>query len=131
MLTDPIADLLTRLRNGVKAQHQKVDVPVSKVKISIVEILQAHGFIRNFKLFKHEGKPVLRIYLKYVGKNQPVLHGLERVSKPSYRIYKPASEIPTVRGGIGVAIVSTSRGIVADQVAREHNVGGEVLCKVW
>lgn len=131
MLTDPIADFLTRVRNSVKAKHPKVDIPVSRVKISIAEIMKEHGFIKNYQLFKHEGKPVLRLYHKYVGKNVPVIHGLARVSRPSRRVYIPAKEIPSVRGGIGISIVSTSRGILADQVARENNVGGEVLCNIW
>jgi small subunit ribosomal protein S8 len=131
MINDPIGDLLTRVRNGVKARQPKVDVPGSQVKVSIVDIWKHEGFIRNYKLFRQDDKPVLRIYLKYVGKGKSVIQGLKRVSKPSRRVYLRHSELPKVLGGIGVAIVSTSRGVMADKMARESRVGGELLCTIW
>jgi small subunit ribosomal protein S8 len=131
MVNDPIADLLTRVRNASKARLRKVDLPSSQMKVAIAEILKEHGFIRNYKLFRQEQKGVLRLYLKYVGKNRSVIQGLRRVSKPSRRVYASYRNLPKVMNGIGVAVVSTSRGIVTDEVARTHKVGGEVLCTIW
>ncbi len=131
MMTDPIGDFLTRVRNGVKARHPKVDVPPSNLKISIAEIFKKNGFIRNYKLYKQDNKGILRIYLKYVGKNKPVIQGIRRVSKPSRRVHLPYNKLPKVLGGIGVAVVSTSKGVVSDVTARENKVGGEVLCTIW
>lgn len=130
-MTDPIADLLTRVRNSVLARQIKVDVPTSQLKVSIVDIWKKQGFIRNYKLFRHDGKGILRIYLKYIDKNKPVIHGLRRISRPSRRVYAPHDRIPKILGGLGVAIVSTSRGVVTDEIARENRVGGEVLCSIW
>lgn len=131
MSTDPIADLLTRVRNAVKARQRKVDVPPSNLKVSIVDILKKSGFIKNYKLYRQDEKGILRIYLKYVGKNRPVIHGLKRISKPSRRVYVPHTKVPKVLGGIGIAVISTSRGLLTDETARESKVGGEVLCTVW
>lgn len=131
MSTDPIADLLTRVRNATKARQRKVDVPPSTLKVSIVDILKKSGFIKNYKLYRQDEKGILRIYLKYVGKNRPVIHGLKRISKPSRRVYVPHTKIPKVLGGIGIAVISTSRGLLTDETARESKVGGEVLCTVW
>ena len=131
MITDPISDLLTRIRNSVRAGHPKVDVPSSQVKVSIVDLLKKVGFIRNYKLFRQEEKAVIRIYLKYSGKNKPVIHGLKRISKPSRRVYVRHDKFPKALGGLGVAIVSTSQGIMTDQGAREHKTGGEVICTIW
>lgn len=131
MTTDPIADLLTRVRNAVKARQPKVDVPPSQLKVSIVDLWKKTGFIKNYKLYQSDEKGVLRIYLKYVGKNRPVIHGLQRVSKPSRRVYSSYSKLPKVLGGIGISVISTSRGVLTDEMARESKVGGEVLCKVW
>lgn len=130
-MTDPISDLLTRVRNAVKAKQPKVDVPASQLKLSIVDIWKKTGFVKNYKLFRQDEKGVLRIYLKYVGKGQPVIQGLRRVSKPSRRVYARHDKLPKVLGGIGVAVVSTSKGVLADQTARENRVGGEVLCTIW
>ena len=131
MNSDPIADLLTRVRNGVKARHRKVDVPPSQMKISIVDIWKKTGFIRNYKLYRDGEKGILRIYLKYTGKDQPIIHGLKRVSKPSRRVYMPADRIPKVLSGLGIAVVSTSKGMLTDQLARENKVGGEIVCTIW
>lgn len=131
MYNDPISDLLTRIRNAVKARHRKVDVPPSQVKVAIVDILKKEGFIKNYKLYRQEEKGVLRIYLKYVGKNQPVIQGLRRVSRPARRVYAGYEKLPKVLGGLGLSVVSTSKGIVTDQMARENKVGGEVICSVW
>jgi len=131
MTSDPIADLLTRVRNGIKAHHRKVDVPPSQIKISIVDIWKKSGFIRNYRLYREGEKGILRIYLKYAGKNQSVIQGLRRVSRPSRRIYASYHRIPKVLGGLGVAVVSTSKGVLTDQLARENKVGGEILCSIW
>lgn len=131
MNTDPISDLLTRVRNGVKSKQRKVDVPASQLKVAIVEIWKKGGFIKNYKLYRQEEKGVLRIYLKYAGKGKPLIHGLDRVSKPSRRVYSQARRLPKILGGIGVAVVSTSKGIMSDQAAREAKLGGEVICKIW
>lgn len=134
MMTDPVSDFLTRIRNGNSARLKKVDVYPSQVKLAIADILKKAGFIRNYKLYKANAtdkKGILRIYLKYVGKNQPVLHGIKRVSRPALRIYKRAADLPQVLDGLGVAVISTSKGILTDQAAREQKVGGEVLCTVW
>lgn len=101
------------------------------MKVAIVDLMKKCGFIRNYKLFRQEEKAVLRIYLKYIGKGKPMIQGLSRISRPSRRVYAPHDELPKVLGGIGVAIVSTSKGILTDQVARENRVGGEVLCTIW
>jgi len=131
MFTDPISDLLTRVRNAVKARQLKVDVPPSQLKLAIVEIWKKSGFIKNYKLYRHEKTGILRIYLKYVGKGRPVIHGLRRVSKPSRRIYVSSDKVPKILGGIGTAVVSTSKGVLSDRMARESHVGGEVLCTIW
>lgn len=131
MTTDPIADLLTRVRNAVKARQPKVDVPPSQLKVSIVDLWKKTGFIKNYKLYQKDQQGILRIYLKYVGKNRPVIHGLQRVSKPSRRVYSSYTKLPKVLGGIGISVISTSRGVLTDEMARENKVGGEVLCKVW
>src|SRR5271154_5882819 len=131
MTTDPIADLLTRVRNAVKAKQRKVDVPPSQLKMSIVDLWMKSGFIKNYKLYQQEQKGILRIYLKYVGKNRSVIQGLKRISKPSRRVYSTHSRIPVILGGIGVSIVSTSKGVLTDTAARENKVGGEILCAIW
>ena len=133
-MTDPIADLLTRVRNANKARHRKVDVTPTQLKISIVDLWAKAGFIKNYKLYRQsptDKTGLLRIYLKYVGKNQPVIQGLKRVSRPSRRVYVSHSKMPKVLDGIGMAVVSTSRGVLNDKLAREHKVGGELLCTIW
>ncbi len=130
MYTDPISDMLTRIRNAIMAKHEKVEVPSSKMKKIITEILKEEGYIKNFKVVKDEGKEKIIIYLKY-HKDEPVIHGLERVSRPSRRVYRGADELPEVLGGYGIAIVSTSKGVLTTKKAKELGVGGEVICKVW
>jgi len=131
MMTDPIADLLTQVRNASNARLPKVDVPSSNLKVSIVDLWKSTGYVRNYRLFKQNNMPVLRVYLKYVGKNKPVIQGIRRVSKPSRRVYTSAERIPKVLDGLGVAIVSTSKGMLTDTLAREQKVGGEIICTIW
>ena len=131
MMTDPIGDLLTRVRNASKARLPKVDVPSSQLKVSIVDLWKKGGFVRNYKLFRQDEQAVLRIYLKYAGKGRSAIQGVQRVSKPSRRVYAPHDGLPKVLGGVGVAIVSTSKGVLTDTMARENRVGGEVLCTIW
>jgi small subunit ribosomal protein S8 len=128
--TDPIADFLTRVRNAVKARHRRVDIPASNVKKAVAQILLDEKFIANFTVLEDGKQGVLRINLKY-NNGRPVIAGIRRVSKPGIRQYKGKSEIPRVMGGLGVAIVSTSRGIMTDTRARNENVGGEILAFVW
>lgn len=132
-MTDPIADMLTRIRNGIQARHDRVELPASKLKVEIARILKAEGFISNFKVVEEEGKPQasLRVYLKYSDDGEPVIHGIERVSRPGRRVYRGKEEIPQVLGGLGLAIVSTSRGVLSGTEAARTGVGGEVLCQVW
>lgn len=130
-LTDPIADMLTRIRNAGMARFDKVDIPASQMKISIANILKEEGYIKNFKVIKDKRQGMVRIYLRYDEHNQPLIKGLQRVSKPSRRVYAGKDEIPYVLGGLGVAIVSTSKGVLTDRQARKEGVGGEVLCSVW
>ena len=130
-MTDPIADLLTQVRNASRARLPKVDVPSSQLKISIVEIFKQTGFVRNYQLFRQANKPVLRVYLKYVGKGKPVIQGIRRVSKPSRRVYSSFRKLPKVLDGLGVAVVSTPGGLLADATAREQKLGGEIICTIW
>jgi len=129
-VTDPIADMLTRIRNANSARHETVDVPASKMKKAIAEILLEEGYIKNYQVIEDGKQGVIRIALKYVGKEK-VISGLQRVSKPGLRIYKNTEELPKVLKGLGIAIVSTSKGIMTDKKARQENVGGEVLAFVW
>ena len=131
-MTDPIADLLTRIRNGIQAHHERVELPSSKLKVEIARILKSEGFISNFKLVdENKTQGVLRIYLKYSEDGEPVIHGIERISRPGRRVYRNKQEIPRVLGGLGLAIVSTSKGVLAGHDAVKNGVGGEVLCQVW
>ena len=131
MVTDPVADLLTRIRNGSLAEHEKVDIPSSKLKVRLAEILKEEGFIKNFRFIEDKHQGVLRVYLKYGPGQERVISGLRRVSKPGKRHYVGADRIPTVLGGMGVAILSTPRGVLTDRESRKAKVGGEVLCYVW
>ena len=131
MITDPISDLLTRVRNGSTAKQLKVDIPASQLKVAIVEVWKKFGFIKNYKLFRQNNKGVLRVYLKYVGKGRPVIQGIRRVSRPGRRVYRSHDNLPKVLGGLGLAVISTSKGLLTDQLARESRVGGEVLCTIW
>ena len=131
MKSDPVADLLTRIRNGSRAEHEKVDVPSSKLKVRIAEILKEEGFIKNFRVLDDPKQGMLRVYLKYGPANEKVISGLVRVSKPGRRVYVTHDKIPSILAGMGVAIVSTSRGVCTDRDARKQKVGGEVLAYVW
>ena len=130
-MTDPIADLLTRIRNGIQARHERVELPASKLKVEIARILKSEGFISNYKLTEDKVQGTLRIYLKYSDDGEPVIHGIERISRPGRRVYRNKAEIPRVLGGLGLAIVSTSRGVLSGSEAARSGVGGEVLCQVW
>ena len=131
MRSDPIADLLTRIRNGSRAEHEKVDIPSSKVKVRVVEILKDEGFIKNFRVLEDTKQGTLRVYLKYGPGNEKVISGLVRVSTPGRRVYVTHDKIPSILGGMGVTLVSTSRGVLTDRDARKERVGGEVLAYVW
>jgi small subunit ribosomal protein S8 len=129
--SDPLSDLLTRISNGLTAGHDKVDVPASRVKEAVLKVLEDEGFIASYRRVEDKGRPVLRVGLKYDAEGEPIVTGLERVSRPGRRVYARADEIPKVLGGLGVSIVSTSKGIVTDRAARQARLGGEVLCNVW
>jgi small subunit ribosomal protein S8 len=131
MVTDPVADMLTRIRNGSLAEHEKVDIPSSKLRVRLAEILKEEGFIKNFRLIEDKRQGVLRVYLKYGPGQERVISGLRRVSKPGKRLYVGADRIPSVLGGMGVAILSTPQGVLTDRESRKAKVGGEVLCYVW
>ena len=130
-ITDPIADLLTRIRNANSSKHDSVDVPASNMKRAIVEILNDEGYIKSYQIIEDGKQGVIRITLKYGPKNEKVISGLKRVSKPGLRIYAGVDELPRVLKGLGIAIVSTSKGIMTDKKARANNIGGEVLAFVW
>ena len=130
-MTDPIADMLTRIRNALTARHERVDIPMSKVKVALARILKEEGYVKNFKVIKDNKQGVLRVFLKYNEQNKPVIKGLRRVSKPSRRTYVGAKAIPPILSGLGVGIVSTSKGIMTDKEARRQNVGGEIMVAVW
>ena len=129
--TDPIADMLTRIRNANDAYHEKVDMPASKIKAAVLEILKNEGFIKNVEQIEVEGHQVLRVVLKYGANREKVIKGLKRISKPGLRVYASKENMPKVLGGLGIAIVSTNKGVMTDKKARELNVGGEVLAFVW
>lgn len=130
-ITDPIADLLTRIRNANSAKHESVDVPASKTKKAIVEILNNEGYIKGYQVIEDGKQGVIRITLKYGANNEKILSGLKRISKPGLRIYAGVDEMPKVLKGLGIAIVSTSKGIMTDKQARAEHIGGEVLAFVW
>jgi small subunit ribosomal protein S8 len=130
-MTDPIADMLTRIRNAYAARHQKVDVPISNIKMEIARILKEEGFINNYKMIGDGARRNIRIYLRYGPKGEQVMSKLERVSRPGCRIYVNSTTIPSVLGGLGINIISTSRGVMTDRKARREKVGGELLCRVY
>ncbi len=130
-MTDTVSDMLTRIRNATTVRHDRTDVPASKMKLEIAKILKQEGFIRTFKLVDEGPQGLIRIYLKYADDGEPVIHGLRRVSRPGRRVYRSATDLPKVRNGLGVAVVSTNRGVVTDEQARGLHVGGEVLCEIW
>ena len=131
MRSDPIADMLTRVRNASRAEHEKVDIPASRLKVRIAEILKDEGFIKNFRLLEDKKQGMLRVYLKYGAANEKMISGLVRVSTPGRRVYVKHDEIPSILGGMGVALLSTSKGVVTDRDARKQKTGGEVLAYVW
>lgn len=130
VMTDPVADCLTRIRNACRARQKRVDIPASKIKVEIARILLENHYIQNFKVLDDGKQGVLRVYLKYHD-DRPVLHGIERVSRPGLRVYRKSDGLPRVRGGMGTAIVSTSRGLLTDREARDAGIGGEVVARVW
>lgn len=130
-MTDPIADMLTRIRNAITAKHDYVNIPASKMKVAIAGVLRNEGFIRDYEVAEDGNKKVLRVHLNYTGKKDPVLTGLQRVSKPGLRVYVQKREIPRVYGGLGVAILSTPQGVMTGQDAWRRRIGGEVICYVW
>lgn len=130
-VSDPISDMLTKVRNASMARHEKVDIPASKIKLEIVKILKAEGYIKNFKKLVQEGKATIRILLKYDEANDPVIHGIEKISKPGRRVYAGYKTMPRVRNGYGTLIVSTSSGLTTGKKAAELQVGGELICSVW
>ena len=129
-MTDPIADMLTRIRNAISARHERVDIPFSKLKVNIAKLMKDEGYIANYRLIKDKGHELLRIMLKYTGKNS-IMIGLKRISRPGKRIYCGYNELPIIRGGLGIAIVSTSKGILTDTQARNDKIGGELVCAIW
>ena len=131
MMSDPVADLLTRIRNASRAEHEKVDIPASRLKTRITEILKDEGFIKNFRVIEGGKQGTLRVYLKYGPGGERMISGLTRVSKPGRRVYVGKDRVPTILAGMGVAIVSTSRGVMADRDVRKAGLGGEVLAYVW
>ncbi|HET9784540.1 MAG TPA: 30S ribosomal protein S8 [Terriglobales bacterium] len=130
-LTDPVADLLTRIRNGVRAHHHKVELPSSRLKQEIVRILAQEGYVGDVKLNQEQGRPTLRVELKYGPNDQPVISNLRRISQPGCRVYIGCDQIRPVLGGLGISILSTPRGVMTGREARKQRVGGEVLCEVW
>lgn len=130
-VTDPIADYLTRIRNGYMAEKRWIDVPASNMKKRISLVLKHEGYIQDFVIIRDNKQDLIRVYLKYYEENKPVIRGLERVSKPGRRIYSKSDDIPRTLNGLGITLVSTSEGIVTDKVAKKMNIGGEVICKVW
>lgn len=131
MMTDPIADLLTRIRNANMVRHATVDIPASRTKKSIVEILIKEGFIQNYEMVTVDNHDAIRVTLKYGQDKSRVITGIKRISKPGLKVYAKKNELPRVLGGLGVAIISTSKGIITDKEARKLQVGGEVICYVW
>ncbi len=131
VMSDPIADMLTRIRNANVVKHEKVEIPASKTKKQIAEILKREGFIRDAEFVQDEHRGIIRIFLKYGQNQERVITGLKRISKPGLRVYAKSQEVPKVLGGLGIAILSTSKGVITDKEARQQNAGGEVICYIW
>ncbi|WP_047153232.1 30S ribosomal protein S8 [Aneurinibacillus tyrosinisolvens] len=131
VMTDPIADMLTRIRNANMVRHEKLEVPASKIKRDIAALLKEEGFIRDVEYVEDNKQGILRIFLKYGADNERVINGLKRISKPGLRVYAKRDEVPRVLGGLGIAVLSTSNGVMSDKQARQQQVGGEVLAYVW
>ncbi|MGM0451845.1 MAG: 30S ribosomal protein S8 [Thermodesulfobacteriota bacterium] len=130
-LSDPLADMLTRIRNAGKAKHKRVDIPGSRIKTKLAEVLKSEGYIKNYKFIKDNKQGILRVYLKYDANEQHVIYGLERASKPSRRTYVKKTEIKPVLNGLGISVLSTPKGLLTDRQAVKANTGGEVLCNIW
>ena len=130
-MSDPIADMLTQIRNAAKAKFNSVDIPGSKLKTDLAEVLKNEGFIKNYKFIKNDKQGIIRIYLKYSQGQKSVILGLKRISKPSRRVYVKSKEIKPVLNGMGIAVLSTSKGIMTDKKARKENLGGEIICNIW
>lgn len=130
-MTDPIADFLTRIRNAVRAHHKQVEIPASNMKIGLTEILYQQNFINGFSILKNSPQGTIRIYLRYGKEGEPVIEGLQRISTPGLRKYAGSQDLPRTLNGLGITIVSTPSGLLTDAQARERNVGGEILCRVW
>ena len=130
-MSDPISDMLTRIRNGARAKHRRVDMPASKMKASIAKILQEEGYIQGARMIEDDKQGVLRIFLRYNESRNSIIKGIQRVSKPGRRVYVPRGGIPRVLGGYGVAILSTSQGLMTGLAARQKGIGGEVVCQIW
>jgi small subunit ribosomal protein S8 len=131
MVTDPIADMLTRIRNAVAVGHQRVAMPASKMKVNIAQILVDEGYVDRFEVTGNGHRSELELVLRYAERRRPVIEGLKRVSRPGHRVYRGATELPRVQGGLGVAVVSTSKGLMPDREARKRRLGGEIVCEVW
>ena len=131
VMTDPIADFLTRIRNANMVMHEKVEIPASKTKIALAEILKNEGFIKDYEQIEDGKQGIIRVYLKYGSNREKVNSGLKRISKPGLKVYCKKDEIPKVLGGLGIAVISTSKGIMTDKEARKLGLGGEVICYVW
>jgi len=131
IVSDPVADMLTRIRNALAARHAKVDVPASRLKSEIARILREEGYVANYKLAEEGSRKLIRIYLKYTAGNQPVISHIERVSRPGRRVYVGSKQIPRVLGGMGINILTTPRGVMTGRNARKEGLGGEILCQVW
>ena len=130
-MSDPLADMLTRIRNAGNAKHKSVDIPGSRIKTDLAGVLKQEGFIRNFKFIKDNKQGILRVYLKYDQNDRHVVYGVQRVSKPSRRVYVKSKDVKPVLNGLGISVLSTSVGLITDKQARKENVGGEVLCAIW
>jgi small subunit ribosomal protein S8 len=130
-VSDPVADMLTKVRNAAMARHEKVDIPASKLKLEIVKILKTEGYIKNFKKVTQDGANCIRVFLKYDDKNTPIIHGLEKLSTPGRRVYSGYKDLPRVFNGYGTLIVSTSLGVTTGKKAQEKQIGGELICTVW
>lgn len=131
VMTDPIADMLTRIRNAIQARKEQVDIPANRFKLELARILKAEGYIKNFKQIEENKKEFLRIFLKYDDQKKSAIQGIEKISTPGRRVYVGVDEIPVVQKGMGIIILSTNQGLLTDKQARKQNVGGELICKVW
>jgi len=131
VMTDPVADLLTRVRNANMVHHEKVEIPASKMKKAIAEIFKSEGYIREFEFIDDGKQGIIRVYLKYGPNKEKVITGLKRISKPGLRVYAKKDEVPKVLSGLGTAVISTSKGVMADKDARQQGLGGEVICYIW